>query len=235
MSTVNKTTGYSPFHLRFGRSPRVLPPLLNSPPNPSSDYISAREVINNLQNDVADARDNLILAKISQAHFANPKTSQPHLYEIGQNVMLSTLHRRNEYKTKGQHRAAKFMPRYDGPYQIIDVHQDASTVTLEMPNAPNLFPTFHASNVKPWFPNDDNKYPSRTLEQPGPIDVNGSEEFLVDSIIDHKKIGRGYRYLVHFKGYGPENDRWITGKELENNEALEIYWKNNPDLFSLSD
>ena len=127
------------------------------------------------------------------------------------------------------------MPRYDGPYQIIDVHQDASTVTLEMPNAPNLFPTFHTSNVKPWFPNDDNKYPSRTLEQPGPIDVNGSEEFLVDSIIDHKKIGRGYRYLVHFKGYGPENDRWITGKELENNEALEIYWKNNPDLFSLSD
>jgi hypothetical protein len=74
--------------------------------------------------------------------------------------MLSTLHRRKDYKNKNQHRAAKFMPRFDGPYQVIDVHNDASTVTLDMPNAPNLFPTFHTSNIKPWQPNDDDKYPS---------------------------------------------------------------------------
>jgi hypothetical protein len=145
--------------------------------------------------------------------------------------MLNTLHRRKDYKNKGQHRASKFMPGYDGPYEIVEVHHNASTVTLDMPNAPNLFPTFHVSNIKPWFPNDDIKYPACTLEQPGPIEVNGLEEFLVDSIIDHKKVGKGHRYLVHFKGYGPENDRWIAGRELENNEALEIYWKRNPDLF----
>ena len=123
------------------------------------------------------------------------------------------------------------MPRYDGPYEIVDTHLDASTVTLDMPNAPNLFPTFHVSNVKPWLPNDDVKYPSRTLSQPGSIDVNGIEEFLVDSIIDHKKVGRGHRYLVHFTGYGSENDRWISGRELENNEALEVYWSKNPQHF----
>jgi hypothetical protein len=100
-----------------------------------------------------------------------------------------------------------------------------------MPNAPNLFPTFHISNIKPWLPNDDTKYPSRTLEEPGSIDIQGQEEFLVDSIIDHRKIGRGFRYLVHFTGYGPENDRWIAGRELDNNEALDIYWKNNPEDF----
>jgi Integrase zinc binding domain len=231
MSTTNKSTGYTPFHLRFGRSPRILPPLIPPPLNPSDDHISAREIIENLQTDVADARDNLILAKISQSHFANPnRAEQPH-YQIGDKVMLSTLNRRKDYKTKGQKRVAKFMPRFDGPYQIIDTHHDASTVTLEMPNAPNLFPTFHISNIKPWLPNDDNKFPSRTLEQPGPIDVNGTEEFLVDSIIDHRKIGRGFRYLVRFAGYGPDSDRWITGRELDNNEALDVYIKNNPDLF----
>ena len=181
--------------------------------------------------DVADARDNLMLAKISQSHFANPKRNDPPTFSIGDKVILSTLHRRKDYKSQKHHRAAKFMPRYDGPYQIIDVHPEASTVTLEMPNAPNLFPTFHISNIKPWFPNDDEKFPSRTLEQPGPIDVNGQEEFLVDSIIDHRKIGRGHRYLVHFKGYGPESDRWISGRELDKNEALDIYWANNPDDF----
>ena len=231
MSTVNKSTGFAPFHLRFGRAPRILPPLVTPPPNPSNEYVSAREIVEDLQTDVADARDNLILAKISQSHFANPKRSQDPLYQIGDKIMLSTLHRRKEYKNKSQHRAAKFMPRFDGPYEIIDVHHDASTVTLDMPNAPNLFPTFHVSNVKPWYPNDDQKYPSRSLEQPGPVDVNGAEEFLVHSIIDHRKIGRGHRYLVRFVGYGPEHDRWIAGRELENNEALDKYLADNPDLF----
>ena len=100
-----------------------------------------------------------------------------------------------------------------------------------MPNAPNLFPTFHVSNVKPYLSNDNDKYPTRTLEQPGPIDVNGAEEFEVNSIIDYRKIGRGFRYLVRFSGYGPEGDRWIAGRELDQNEALEVYWKKNPDIF----
>jgi hypothetical protein len=187
MSTVNKSTGFSPFHLRFGRSPKILPALIPPPPNPSGEHISARDIITGIQTYVADARDNLILAKISQSHFSNPSRSESDKFNIGDKVMLSTLNRCKEYKNKHQRRCAKFMPRFDGPYLIVDVHHDASTVTLDMPIAPNLFPMFHTSNVKPWLPNDDIKFPSRTLEQPGPINVNGSDEFLVESIIDHKK------------------------------------------------
>jgi hypothetical protein len=231
MSTINKSTGYTPFHLRFGRAPRIVPPLIQLPPNPSNDHVGAREIIEALQTDVADARDNLILAKITQSHFANSKRSNHPSFKIGDKIMLSTLNRRKDYKHKNKHRAAKFMPRFDGPYEIIDVHNEASTVTLDMPNAPNLYPTFHTSNIKIWLPNDDDKYPSRTLEEPGPIYVDGTEEFLVDSIIDHRKMGRGHKYLVHFLGYGPENDRWISGRELDNNEALENYWKANPEDF----
>ena len=65
------------------------------------------------------------------------------------------------------------MPRYDGPYEIIDLNKEASTVTLDIPNAPNLFPTFHTSHLKSWTLNDDEKYLSRSLEKPGPINVEG--------------------------------------------------------------
>jgi hypothetical protein len=193
--------------------------------------MDARQVIENLLIDVADARDNLMVSKISQSHFANPHRRNDFPFQNGDKVMLNTVNRRRDYKSRGQNRVAKFMPRYDGPYIIIDTHPAASTVTLDMPNTPNLFPTFHTSNIKAWHSNDDIKYPSRTLEAPGPIDVNGVEEFFVDSIIDHRKIGKGYRYLVHFKGFGSEDDRWISGSELDNNEALENYWKKHPTEF----
>src|SRR5271168_3994314 len=40
MSSINRSTGFSPFHLRFGRSPRIIPPLIPIPPHPSNDNIT---------------------------------------------------------------------------------------------------------------------------------------------------------------------------------------------------
>jgi hypothetical protein len=44
-------------------------------------------------------------------------------------------------------RVAKFMPYFDGPYTIIDTHPETSNYTLDLPNSPNIFPTFHASQL----------------------------------------------------------------------------------------
>ena len=73
--------------------------------------------------------------------------------------------------------------------------------------------------------NDAAKYPTRTLEEPGPIMVDGVEEYTVSKIVAHRKIGRGVQYRVQFEGWGPEHERWIAGRELEDNEALELYLK----------
>ena len=228
MNTINKSTGFSPFQLRFGRAPRVLPPLLPPPPSTSSDYVTARAIIEEVSANVAAARDNLMLAKISQAYHSNASRGNTVLYKVGDKVMLSTLNRRKEYKSQDQMRVAKFMPRYDGPYLVVDTHEAASTVTLDIPNAPNIFPTFHTSHIKPFKQNDDSKWPSRTLEKPGPVGGEDSEEFLVDKIIDHKKIGKSNtKYLVRWVGYGPEDDQWISGRDLEDNEALDKYLENS--------
>jgi len=181
-----------------------------------------------ISTNVASARDNLILAKITQSHHSNNSRGKNVIYKVGDKVMLSTLNRRKEYKAQGEKRVAKFMPRYDGPYLVVDVHEDASTITLDIPNAPNIFPTFHISHIKPFKQNDDSKWPSRTLEKPGHILVNDIPEYLVDKIIDHKKIGKSnFKYLVRWSGYGPEDDQWISGRDLDDNEALDKYLANS--------
>jgi Chromo (CHRromatin Organisation MOdifier) domain len=140
--------------------------------------------------------------------------------------MLSTLNHRREYKNGEDSRVAnlKFMPRYDGPYLVTTANNAASTVTLDIPNQPNVFPTFHTSLIKPFHENDDEKFPSRSLEKPGPIVVDSEDEYFIEKIMDHKKIDKGYCYLVRWHGYSPRDDRWIRGADLEDNIALDEYW-----------
>jgi hypothetical protein len=93
---------------------------------------------------------------------------------------------------------------------------------LELPNSPNIFPTFHASELKRFVPNDSELFPSREHPRPGPVlTEDGLEEFTIDRIIDQRKRGRGFQYLVRWVGYGPEDDRWLPRRELEDCAALD--------------
>lgn len=223
MNTVNASTGFSPFQLRLGRSARMLPPLVA--PNPlktSRESTSAAEIISRLQIDVADARDNLVLLKISQSYHTNKSRADDPPYKIIDLVLLSTLNRRREYKRAGSLRVAKFMPQYDGPFEIIDTFPHASMVTLNIPHS-NVFPTFHTSLLKPFVRNDVAKFPLGTLESPRAVIVDGEEEYFVDKIVDDRMVGKRKQYLVKWVNEGPQNNRWIAAEDLEENEALDVY------------
>ena len=64
------------------------------------------------------------------------------------------------------------------------------------------------------------KWPSWTLEEPGPVSPENPSKYLIDRIINHKNIGKtSTKYLMLWVGYGPEDDQWISGYELEDNKA----------------
>ena len=225
MNTVNKSTGFSPFQLCMGRSARVIPPLVcKEEPVDNKDKIKAWKIIKDLKLLIMEAQDNLLYAKISQSSQANKNHTLTFPFSIGSRVRLSTLNQHKEFKTSGEKTVAKFMPRFDGPYTVTDINPDHSTVTLDLPNSPNIFPTFPTSMVIPYIKNDPKLFPNREFSRPPALTMeDGSAEYLIRDIVDERRCGNGFRYLIRWTGYGPEEDHWLSGSKLKDMEALDIW------------
>ena len=220
MNTVNASTGFTPFQLCFGKSARILIPLMSLEDDDERD-VTARDVIEQMQPIQLEANNNLLTAKIRQAQQENQHCGQTFKFKPSECVVLSTSHRQQAYKSGDEPRAAKFMPRFDGPYVITATDKKHSTVTLDLPNHSSLFPLFHTSEVKPFRENNDAFFPTHALHPPDPISVDGTQEFFVEKIMDKRCRGKGRQYLVRWKGEGPEGDIWLPASELEDCKALD--------------
>ena len=221
MNTVNKSTGFSPFQLHLGRLPRLIPPI--TPAVWARTAVDAVWLMDQISSDMAEAKDNLMLAKISQADQANRKRGLEDAYKVDEMVMLPTTNRRKDYASLGSGHSAKLFPRYDGPYRVIKAFPQTSTYQLNIPNAPSNFClTFHTSQLKRYVSNDHELFPGRELPRDGPVLLsNGQEEHVIDRILNERRHGRGWQYLVRWKGYGPGDDEWLPRREVEEMIALD--------------
>ncbi len=194
------------------------------------DDIRAAELIEKLLNDTREASDNLIRAKVDQAHQANHHRSADFCPIVGDRVLLNTFHRRRDYAQGGSGRVAKFMPRFDGPYLVTHSNPGLSSYTLDIPNSPARFNTFHVSELRRFVPNDKDLFPSRDRPHPGPVVTeDGLEEQEIDKILDERRRGRGFQYLVRWVGFSEAHDEWLPRRELEDCEALDIWLKKKQD------
>ncbi|KAG1787419.1 uncharacterized protein HD556DRAFT_1216023, partial [Suillus plorans] len=79
----------------------------------------------------------------------------------------------------------KFMPRFNGPYTILETHPETLTYTLDLPNSPNIFPTFHSSQLRPYHATDKELFPLRDFPRPGPVVTeDGQMENFIEKIMD---------------------------------------------------
>jgi Integrase zinc binding domain/RNase H-like domain found in reverse transcriptase len=184
MNTINSSTGFSPFQLRMGCSPRLIPPLISTNTmelaNTSPEMTDATELLESIALTTAEAQDNLLAAKVNQADSANCHHTPKFPFKVGNKAFLSTEHRWHEYVQNKSGHMAKFMPRFDGPFKITRAHPETSDYSLKLPNEPNRFPTFHSSLLQPHILNDNELFESQRFAQPGPVlTPKGQEEWLI--------------------------------------------------------
>ena len=98
MNSINASTSISPFILKTGRSPRLIPLLTSTPSDDTLelepiDAAHAHEFMENMEEETNAARDNLLTAKLQQAHFVNKDRRPDSTYTVGKKVFLATAHR----------------------------------------------------------------------------------------------------------------------------------------------
>ena len=101
--------------------------------------------------------DAIIKHRAMQAHHANQRCKLSEQFSLGDLVYLSA---KNLSLPKGC--ANKLLPKFIGPYKIIEAYTAASMVTLDLPReltAQRVHPMFHASLIWAHIPNNDGRFP----------------------------------------------------------------------------
>ena len=112
--------GFSGLQLCMGCSLHILPPLIPSALlQLPAEEVDVHATIGQVLGNEAKAKDTLLTSKITQAFWANKNRGEEDVCKIGDQVMLSTLHRWHEYKSGDKDHIAKFFPQFNGPHTVI--------------------------------------------------------------------------------------------------------------------
>ena len=121
----------------------------------------------------------------------------------------------------------KYGLQYVGPFRVL-ARIGRLAYHLEVPNDWRIHPVFSIAQLEPVPNPKSDPYHRERPDEPPSIFVEGDTDeyksYEIDRLINKRVItkGRGQatEYLVKWKGYGPQHDRWRNVKDLQN--ALEL-------------
>ena len=114
------------------------------------------------------------------------------------------------------------MPRFIGPHQVVK-KVGAVAYELKLPASMKCHDVFHVSLVHKYNESGRCQPPPKTLM------MDGSEEFEIERIIEHRAVSKGRKradeYLVRWDGYDPIHDEWMHESDLANaRDRINEYW-----------
>lgn len=213
-SSINESTGFAPFELDGGYLPSMIREYKDEPRISPGVREFADKALHNLM----DAHDSIIESRVIQKHYANKRCSVEPELKINSLVYLST---RNLSLPKG--RASKLLPKFIGPYPIIEANPSTSNYRLGLPTElakRGIHNNFHVNLLRKYRPNDDALFPQRSLADPYDFGEPSDVEWLVDEITSHHWDGRKLMFHVTWNVGDSTIEPYTTCKDLT---ALDRY------------
>ena len=119
----------------------------------------------------------------------------------------------------------KLAPRQEGPF-IIERVLGPLTYQLKLPKTWRIHPVFHVTLLTPF---KENPIYGQGFTKPPPNQTEDGEEYKVEAIVEHRKRGNGYHYLMKWKGYETAENTWEPLSNLKNaTDIIKKWHEDNP-------
>lgn len=212
---VNESTQESPFYLYCGFHPQTTwPPVTLSPVPTAGERVRLLQMV---REDIQSAAK-LSIERVKENY--DRHTTQNKDFKPGTKVWLEATNILIGRPSK------KLSQKRLGPYPIKRKIGSAA-YELTLPKSLRIHPVFHASLLTLYKPNT---LKGRKQELPPPPElIDNQPEFEVEHILDHyppsaKSPADIKKYLVHWKGYGTQDDSWEPRSHLSHSrEILQRY------------
>lgn len=214
-SSVHNSTGVTPFELDLGYNPTMPMDIISRVITTRGNFRSQSGVAfsERLAAVLQSAKQLLDEAQTRQKAGAT-NCKEPSIL-AGNKVFLKTSHLPDSYANISTSR--KLQHNFAGPFKVLKVLKNA--VELELSPDLGIDPIQNISYIKKSLVNPNREYPP-----PPPLrNTRSNAVHEIDKIIDHAKAGtnqKNWTYLVRWKGFGEEEDEWLSLKKLKHAKTL---------------
>jgi len=190
----------------------------------------------NMRENLANARAALQAAQERQAKYAN-LNRRDFEFKIGDKAWLAATHLK---LPKAANAKEKLLPRFYGPYEIIEVISPVA-YRLKLPKNLRIHPVIHISHLKA-SADGTVDFPDRPEYKPPPTPevINNEEYFSIEAIRKHEWRKGKLFFRVKWTGYGEEENSWLPANQMESDmtplsfQELICAYKNNANIKNLS-
>ena len=173
----------TPFELMFGDSPQAIP---HSFENTRFPAVEAK--MKQLRRNREEA---LAAHELAQTRMIEQRKSKFTPFQKGEKVWLDSRNLKTLYHKK-------MALKREGPFEITDV-LGPLTYQLKLPEMWRIHNVFHASLLRRYREND--VYGANYDRPLAELNDKGQEVYNIETILKHRKRGRGYQYYVKWEGY----------------------------------
>ena len=197
---------HTPFELMFGESPVAIPLSYESTKYPAvEDRMKAL---------LRNREEALAAHELARNRMIERRKSTFVPFKKGDKVWLDSRNLKTIYHKK-------MKPKREGPFQITEVLGPV-TYRLQLPATWRIHNVFHAALLRLYKENE--VYGDNFVEPPPELE-EGEEVYEVETILNHRKRGRGYQYFIKWRGYPITDASWEPEHAFSNDGDMLTHYK----------